>query len=383
MRTQPPRLHTLLNLSPERPDDIFPPKALHDNRLLRSMLNKQPPQALRMPVHVDVHLGEDLKPDLIGPQNKMLMLRPRLYRTPNKPIRRGKYVALGKGLIVKRRRQEMSLDTLDNVDQLREDLLAVLNAADLLDNILGTVLGHDLGKLLGLLVVGDLLEAEAHLNGVEKVLDGLVVLGKLGGGADESLLAGELSERSTANTLDGILEMGVANSLDDLLNVGGLGLLVDLVLGDDQVLGLHESTADLVHDLLVLESIVDSALSSVVTVVSSCGVASVDCEELALDEGSQVVDPVDTLDLGDANILERSAVNNPLEELLECHIKTGVGILSGNDSVDSRVGISGSEVVVLQAGGVSVAGVLDVLGKGISGTNSVLASNDVQGSVFC
>ncbi|KAK6702092.1 hypothetical protein SNK04_011998 [Fusarium graminearum] len=38
--------------------------------------------------------------------------------------------------------------------------------------------------------------------------------------------------------------------------------------------------------------------------VSGGGVASVDGEELALDEGSKVVDPVDALDVGDANVLE-------------------------------------------------------------------------------
>lgn len=275
----------------------------------------------------------------------------------------------------------VGLDALHNLHKLGEDLLAILNAADLLDNILGPVLGHDLGKLLGLFVILDFLETEGHLDSVKEVLDGLAVFGKLGGGADEALLAGELSERGTANTLDSILKMGVANSLDNLVDVGSLGLLIDGVLGDDQRLGLHEGTSDLGHDLLVLESIVDGALSSVVTVVGSGGMASVDSEELALNEGAEVVNPVDTLDVGNANILEGSAVNNPLKELLEGNIKAGISVLSGDNSVNSRVGVAGAEVVVLKTLGGGVAGVLDVLGKGISGANGVLASNNVQGSV--
>lgn len=256
-----------------------------------------------------------------------------------------------------------------------------MDTANLLDNILRSIFGHDLGELLGLLVVGDLLETEGHLDGVEEVLDALSVLSKLGSGADEALLAGELSERSTTDTLDGIFQVRVANSLDDLLDVSSLSLLVDLVLGDDQALGLHKSTADLSHDLLILESIVDGALSSVVAVVSSGGVASVDGEELALDEGSKVVDPVDTLDVGDTNVLERSAVNNPLEELLKCNVEAGVGVLGWDDSVDGRVGVASSQVVVLETRRLSVAGILDVLSESVCGTDGVLASDDMERSV--
>lgn len=172
--------------------------------------------------------------------------------------------------------------------------------------------------------------------------------------------------------------MWVADTLDDLVDVGILLLLVDAVLGDNQVLGLHESTADLGEDLLVLESIVDSAASSIVAVVGGGGVAGVDGEELALDERLEVVDPVDAVDLGNANILERSTVNNPLEELLERHVKTGVGVLSGNNSVDGRVGVASAEVVVLDARGVSVARVLDVFGESVGGTDGVLTGDDVE-----
>ena len=112
--------------------------------------------------------------------------------------------------------------------------------------------------------------------------------------------------------------------------------------------------------------------------VGSGGVASVDSEELALNEGSKVVNPVDALNLGNTDILEGSLVDNPLKKLLELHVKTGIGVLSGNDSVYGRVGIAGALVVVLEALGSSVLGVLDEGGKCVGGIDGVLASNDVE-----
>lgn len=270
------------------------------------------------------------------------------------------------------------LHTLDNLDELGVDLFPGLNAADLLNDVFRSVLRHDLGKLHRLLVLLDALEAESHLDGVEQVLDGLIVLCELGSGADESLLARQLAERSTTHSLDGILQVGVTDSLDDLVDVGGLSLLVDLVLGGDEVLSLHQSATDLSHDLLVLKGIVDGALSPVVTVVGSGSVASIDGEELALDKGGEVVNPVNALDAGDADVLKGSAVNDPLEEFLERHIEAGVGVLSRHNSVNSRVGVAGTQVVVLETRGVGVAGVLDVLSESVGSANSVLAGNDVQ-----
>lgn len=274
----------------------------------------------------------------------------------------------------------VSLDLLDDLNQGRVDLLAGLNTADLANNVLGSVLGHDGSQLLGLVVTLDVLETESHLDGVEQVLDGLVLLSKLGSGADEALLAGQLAERSATDTLVGILQVGVANALDDLVDVGGLRLLINAVLGDDEVLGLVQSAADLGHNVLVLQSIVDGALLTVVAVVCGSGVASVDSEELALDEGGEVVDPVDALDGRNANVLEGGLVNDPLEELLQGHIETGVGVLSRHDSVDGRVGVAGAGVVRIKTAGLGVLGALDELGESVGGTNGVLASNDVERS---
>ena len=173
--------------------------------------------------------------------------------------------------------------------------------------------------------------------------------------------------------------MRVADALDDLLQVRGLVLLADAVLVDDEGLGLEESAADLGHDVFILEGIVDGALAAVVAVVGGGGVAGVDGEELALDEGGEVADPVDALDAGDAYVLKGGLVDDPLKELLQCDVKPGVGILRGDDSVNGRVGEAGTFAVGGDALRLGVLGVLDVLGEGIRGANCVLAGDDVEG----
>ncbi len=223
------------------------------------------------------------------------------------------------------------------------------------------------------------METEGHLDGVEEVLDLAAILSNLGGGADEALLAGELAERGAADTLDGVLQMRVADALDDLVDVGGLGIVVDGVLADNQALGLVEGTTDLGHDGLVLQSIVDGALSAVVAVVGGGGVAGVDGEELALDEGGEVLDPVDALNVGDADVLKRRLLNNPLEKLFQRHVEAGVGVLGRDDAVNGRVGIASARVVVLDAVLGGVVGALDELGEGVGGANGVLAGNDGEG----
>lgn len=273
----------------------------------------------------------------------------------------------------------ISLNALDNLEELGVDLLGGLHAADVGDDVLGLALGHDGGKLLGLIVLLDVLETEGHLDGVEEVLDVAAVLGNLGGGSDEALLAGELAEGGTADTLDGVLEMGVADALDDLVDIGGLGGLVDAVLGDDEALGLLKSATDLGHDGLVLEGVVDGALATVVAVVGGGGVRGVDGEELALDEGSQVLGPVDALDGGDADVLEGSLFDDPLKELLEGDVEASVGVLGGDNAVNGRVGVAGARGVVLEAVGGCVFRSLDELGEGVRGADGVFAGNDGEG----
>lgn len=246
------------------------------------------------------------------------------------------------------------LDALDNVHELRVNLVRGLQAANLGEDILGRAVGHDGGELLGLVVVLDILETESHLNSVEQELDVAALLGNLGSRGDEALLAGQLAHGRAANTLNSILEMGVANALDNLVDIGSLLVLVDAVLLDNQVLGLVESTTDLGHDVLVLQGIVNGGLSAVVAVVGSSGVASVDGEELALDKGLKVLNPCDALDIGDAVLLERSLFYDPFEELFQGHVQTGVGVLGRDNAVNGRVGIAGALVVGLKTVGRSI-----------------------------
>lgn len=270
------------------------------------------------------------------------------------------------------------LHPLHHLDKLGEDLFSRLDAADLGDNVLGAVVGHDLGQLLGLVVILHVLETEGHFDGIQEELDRLIHLSKLRSRADEALLARQLAEGSTANALDSILEMRVANALDDLLDVSSLGILFDFVLQHNQVLGLVESPSDLSHDLLVLQGIVDGALAAVVTVIGSSGMAGVDSEELTLNEGAKIADPVDALDIGDADILKRSLLDNPLKELLKRDIKASIGVLSGNNAVNSRVSVTSTLVVVIETLRSGILGILDEAGESVCGADGVLAGDDVD-----
>lgn len=257
------------------------------------------------------------------------------------------------------------------------DLLRGLDATNLGNNILGTILGHQLRKLLALIVALDILKTECHLGGAKQRGAVLTLLSKFNGRTDEAFLAAELTERRTANTLDSVLQMGVANAADDLGGIFALRILVDAVLADDQVASFLEGLANLGHDGLVLKSIVNGALAAVVSVVGGSSVTSVDSVQLALDEGSELINPVDTINAGD--LLEGSALNNPLVKLLERHIQAGVGILCRDNAVNGRVGEASALVVILQAVGSSIARLLDVLSKGVGRANGVFAGNDRDG----
>lgn len=271
------------------------------------------------------------------------------------------------------------LDALDDLDDLGVNLIRGLQATDLGDDVLGTIVRHDGGQLLGLVVVLDVLEAKGHLDGVEQELDVAAVLGNLGSGADEALLAGQLAEGGAADTLIGVLEVRVADALDNLVDVGGLLVLGDAVLLDNEALGLGEGAADLGHDVLVLQGVVDGSLSAVVAVVGGGGVARVYGEELALDKGGEVVNPGDALDAGDAVLGKGLLLDDPFKELFQGDVEAGVGVLGRDDAVNGRVGVAGAEVVVVEAFLGGVGGILDELGEGVGGANGVFAGNDGQG----
>ncbi|KAH0357963.1 hypothetical protein KCU83_g128, partial [Aureobasidium melanogenum] len=128
------------------------------------------------------------------------------------------------------------------------------------------------------------------------------------------------------------------HALDDLLDVLVLVLLGDLVLVDNQVSSLLESVSYDLVQLLVLQDIVDAFLAAVVAVVSSSGVASVDSEELTLNEGGEVLNEVNTLNLWWLRGKERLALNTPLVELLDLDVQTSVLVLHRNNTVNGAVG---------------------------------------------
>jgi hypothetical protein len=120
-----------------------------------------------------------------------------------------------------------TLHLLDDRHDALEERVRLLETVDLGDDLLGGELLEDLGKLSRLLVTLDVLEAVGLLNGTEQSIDLLALLSELGSRADEALLARELAERSTADTLDVVLECGVGDASDDLLDVLALLLLGD------------------------------------------------------------------------------------------------------------------------------------------------------------
>lgn len=75
-------------------------------------------------------------------------------------------------------------------------------AADFCHDVLGSVLGHDLIRLLRLFIFTHILEAETHLNRIEEELDSLILLRQLGGRADQTVVHGELAQRVATDTLD-------------------------------------------------------------------------------------------------------------------------------------------------------------------------------------
>src|SRR4051812_25823130 len=101
------------------------------------------------------------------------------------------------------------------------------------------------------------------------------MLSKLGGRADETLLAAQLPEWRTTNSLDRIFQVGVADAPHDVVSVVGLYFLVDAVLLRNEVRRVGHGSLDLFMDLRVLQRVVHSALSAVVAVVCCCGVAGV------------------------------------------------------------------------------------------------------------
>ena len=171
--------------------------------------------------------------------------------------------------------------------------------------------------------------------------------------------------------------MRVGDALDDFVDVVFLVLGRDAVLVDNQMGGFGESVVHDFADLRVGEGVVDHFLAAVVAVVGGGGVARVDGEELALDVGHEVVDPLDAFDVGVFLVgLPGGLVDDPFEEGFDLDVEAGVRVLQRDDAVDGRVGEAGPLVVVGQALGFGVLGVFDVGGEGVGCADGVFARDD-------
>ena len=126
----------------------------------------------------------------------------------------------------------------------------------------------------------------------------------------------------------------------------------------------------------VLEGVVDGFLAAVVAVVRGGGVARVDGEEFALDEGFQVVDVFDGGYLGRAVWLKGGALDDPLVEALYLDVQAGIGVLAGDDAVNGRV----CETCTVVDGGEAVwrcvFALFDEAGQGVGGVDGVFTGND-------
>ena len=104
----------------------------------------------------------------------------------------------------------------------------------------------------------------------------------------------------------------------------------------------------------------------------------VDGEEFALDIWHQVVDPFYGFDLWRAVRSKGRLVNNPLVERFDLNVEAGIGVLLWDNTIDGRVGETGT----LADGGETVFGgilrVLDELCKFVGSPNHVLTGNDSE-----
>ena len=82
----------------------------------------------------------------------------------------------------------------------------------------------------------------------------------------------------------------------------------------------------------------DGLLPSRISIVSCCGVTGVDREQLPLDIRCQIIDPMDSVDLGVFVGFKWCLIDDPFEEALDLDVQASVGVLSRYDTIDGGVG---------------------------------------------
>lgn len=134
---------------------------------------------------------------------------------------------------------------------------------------------------------------------------------------------------------------------------------------------------DLSLDVRVSHRLMDGLDALVVAKIGRGGVGSVDSEELALDVGLKVIDPVNAFDLW-MTALETCGLDAPFVEGLDPDVEAAICWLGGHDAIDSTIAELGLGVEGLEGLRVHVAGVDDEFLELVGGIDHVLAGDDGQ-----
>jgi hypothetical protein len=201
-------------------------------------------------------------------------------------------------------------------------------------------------------------------------------LGQLGGRTDQPLGARQLAQRLAADPVDGVRQVRVGEPLQDLVHVRLLGLVAEVVLGHQQLLGLAQHALDGRPDHLVVQGVAQLPDAPGEAVVGGGGVAGVDGEQLALDVRGQVVDP-GGVGNGRLRAAEGRTLDGPLEVALDGDVKAVLARLGGHDAVDRGVGEHrpGRHRRPLRLG----HGRADVAGQHVGRVDGVLTGHHGQG----
>ncbi|MNH01999.1 hypothetical protein D3C79_612250 [compost metagenome] len=187
----------------------------------------------------------------------------------------------------------------------------------------------------------------------------------------------QLAQWLTADPVDFIHQIGVGEAGQDLLDVGGMQARVEAVAFHQHGPALLHGAAHLAADQRILDRLAHRAIAPQLAEVGGDDVAGVEGEQLALDEGHQVVGGLHARHLGQL-ALELGLVDDPLAEALHRHLqRIIVGRGRGNDAIHRRVDEADA---VVEGGMIRDRQVLEYLLLEVAGAAyHVLAGDDVEG----
>ncbi len=187
----------------------------------------------------------------------------------------------------------------------------------------------------------------------------------------------QLAQRLTADPVNLVHQIGVGEAGQDLLDVGGVQARVETVALHQHGAALLHGAAYLAADQRILDRLADGAIAPQLAEVGGDDVAGVEGEQLALDEGHQVVGGLHARHLRQLP-LELGLVDDPLAEALHRHFqRIIVGRRGGrNDAVHRRVDETDAGV---EGGMIRDRQVLEYLLLEVAGAaHHVLAGDDVE-----